>query len=331
MITDLAELRRRVGHPDQLYGTRLVRVVDGPGDGVRALEIWNAVGLRCEILVDRGFDLHRVEHHGRPLQWTGPPGLRSRFAFEPHGWGWLRNFHGGLLMTCGLEHVLLPIDRPTPEYQLPVDEPVHFGLHGRVANEGASLIAQEIVEDAREPVIRVRGRVVQASLFRENLWLERTIEIPLFAAAIRVRDIVVNAGFAPTNHELLYHINLGYPLVDDGTTVRIAGEDEPIVATAPQPGFAEVVTEHDVSSRDDGAPQVTVLAPDGLELSLRFSTSSLPHFYVWYMVGEGAYAIGLEPSTVRRERPSLSPTTFLQPGERCAYALEFSVDDGEPA
>jgi hypothetical protein len=330
VITAVPELRRRVGHPDQLYGTRLTRIVDGPGDGIRTLHVWNAAGLRCELLVDRGFDLYRLEHRGQPVQWTGPPGLRSRFAYEPQGWGWLRNFHGGLLMTCGLEHVLLPIDRPTPEYQVPVDEPVHFGLHGRVANEGATLVAHEIVEDADEPLIRIRGRVVQASIFRESLWLERTVEIPLLAPTIRLRDVVVNAGFAPTHHELLYHVNLGYPLIDDGTTVRVPG-GEPIVATRPQAAFAEVVTEHDMASADGQRAEVIVESAAGRVLSLRYSSASLPHFYVWYMMGEGAYAIGLEPSTVGRDRADVTPDTYLQPGERCSYELEFSIADRSAA
>lgn len=93
---DLVSVRRKIGHPDQLFGSRLVRVADGPGDGIRMLEVWNAAGLRLDVLVDRGFDIHGVTYRGWPLHWLGPQAMRSRFVYEPQGWGWLRSFHGGL-------------------------------------------------------------------------------------------------------------------------------------------------------------------------------------------------------------------------------------------
>lgn len=320
MSPDLLDLRRRVGHPDQLYGTRLVGVLDGGGVGCRAIEVWNAAGLRFDVLVDRGFDIHRAEYRGRPLQWTGPPGLRSRFAYEAQGWGWLRNFHGGLVMTCGLDNVLAPVDRPTPEYHPPMTGDTHFGLHGRVANESASLLARDVREQGTEPALVLRGQVVQAALFAENLWLERTIEVPLFEPEIRISDTIVNRGFAPTHHELLYHVNLGFPLVAAGTRVTIADGDE-LVAVEPQPAKDEIVSEHHPARDADGRARVTARADAGLGLELSYDPGPLPFFYVWYMMGEGSYAIGLEPSTVARVPDPQGQLAYLEPDEGVSYSL----------
>ncbi|HZD67646.1 MAG TPA: DUF4432 family protein [Actinomycetes bacterium] len=332
---DLRELRRRTGHPDQLYGTRMVRVVDGPGDGLRAIEVWNAAGLRLDVLVDRGFDVHRVEYRGRSLHWTGPPGMRSRFAYEPEGWGWLRSFHGGLLVTCGLEHVRLPIERPTPEYYFPAREHQHFGLHGRVANEGGAVLARELLDDGDEPRLRLKGEVVQASLYGENLWLWREIEVPLFAPELRVNDVVSNRGFSPTHHELLYHINLGYPLVDAGTTVELHGRGRPetMVVSEPRPGFVEQVTSHELAAGEDGLAVAVVRNPQlDLALELAYGAASLPHFYLWYMMGEGPFVIGLEPSSVGPQ-PDRDPATMstLAPGASVRYQARFRVLDGQGA
>jgi hypothetical protein len=320
-----------MGHPDQLYGTRLVRMVDGPGDGIRAIEVWNAAGLRFDVLVDRGFDVHRVEYRGRSLHWAGPPGLRSRFAYEPEGWGWLRSFHGGLLVTCGLEHVLFPIERKTPEYHFPFEKVDRFGLHGRIANEGGGILAREIMEE--EPVIRLKGEVVQASLYGENLWLRREIQVPVFAPEIRIFDTVINSGFSRTHHELLYHINLGYPLVDAGTRIELysRGGVETLEATEPQPGFVEQVTSHDLAADEEGFARATVLNESaGLGLELSYRADTLPNFFLWYMMGEGPYVIGLEPSTVERE-PRRDPETmsYLEPGEEVRYESRYRVLEGE--
>lgn len=323
----LYPLRRKLGHPDQLFGTRLIRVIDGQGDGTRAIEVWNAAGLRFDVLVDRGFDIHRVEYQGSSLHWTGPPGIRSRFTYEPGELGWLRNFHGGLLVTCGLEHVLFPTKRKTPEYNFPLDKVDEFGLHGRISNEGGEVLARELIEDANGPMIRLKGEVVQASLYGENLWLQREIRVPIFAPEIKIFDTVTNSGFSPTHHELLYHINLGYPLIDTNSKIELTSRvgTQTLETTEPQPGFVEQVTEHDLLVDEEGFAQASVFNhAAGLGLELRYRADTLPNFMLWYMMGEGPYVIGFEPSTVGRE-PQRDPEmmSYLEPGGTVRYEAHF--------
>ena len=327
--TDLQELRRWTGHPDQLYGSRVVQVVDGPGEGVRAIELWNAVGLRLDLLVNRGFDIQRAEYRGAALHWTGPPGLRSRASYEPEGWGWLRNFHGGLLVTCGLEHTRFPTERTTPEYDFPFERVDRFGLHGRVANEAAEIVVRDIVDGPSGPEIRVVGKVTQASLYHENLELRREIRVPVFEPEIRVSDVVTNRGFAPTHHEMLYHINLGYPLLGDGARVELDTVSGPqvVTATAPQPRFVEEVTTHQPAAGPDGYARVALHdGADELALELRYGTQTLPSFFLWYMMGEGPYVIGFEPSSVAppgtHDPDELS---VLAAGEKVRYELALRV------
>jgi hypothetical protein len=329
---DLQELRRWMGHPEQLYGSRVVEVADGPGEGIRAVELWNAVGLRLDVLVNRGFDVHRAEFRGRSLHWVGPPALRSRFAYEPEGWGWLRSFHGGLIVTCGLEHTRHPIERATPEYGFPFEREGHFGLHGRIANEGGQIIVRDVEEGPDGPALRVVGTVAQAALYGENLELRREIRVPIFRPEFSLVDVVTNRGFSPTHHEFLYHINLGYPLVSEGARVDFDEVDGPVsmTATAPQRGFVEQVTAHKPRADSSGLARVAIHNGAGdLGLELRFRTESLPWFYLWYMMGEGPYVIGFEPSSVSPDAPRTADRLgYLAPGESVRYEATFSVLDG---
>ena len=201
--TALRYLAQRTGHSDSAYGSRLVRVESGSGDGVMLAEVWNAVGLRMEVVVGRGFDIYRTEYMGSPVHWQAPPGLRSRHSYEPQGWGWLRNFHGGLLVTCGLEHVLMPTERLAPEYNFLPDLPRQFGLHGRVSNEAGEILERRLVFVGGEPVVRISGVVAQAALYGERFRLHRTIDVPVYSPEIRVSDLVRNIGYQETHHELL--------------------------------------------------------------------------------------------------------------------------------
>jgi hypothetical protein len=325
-----ASWRRKVGHSDQLFGTRLVRLADGGGDGSRLLQVWTAGGLCFDVAVDRGFDIYRVIYRGRTIDWVGPPGFRSRFAYEPGGWGWLRNFHGGLVVTCGLDHILFPITRKVPEYGFPADRDIEFGLHGRVSNEGADLLAREIEDGDVGPVMRVRGSVTQSSLYNETLVLDRVMTVPAFGSELSIIDTVTNRGFRPTHHEILYHVNFGYPLIDAGTEIRFArltGE-EALVVSEPQLGFREQVTSHDMASDERGRGQASVVnRAAGVSVGLTYSARSLPRFNVWYMMEAGVYAVGLEPMSLRPEDRDPENLDFLGPQESRRYELAFQFAD----
>lgn len=323
----IEQLRKKTGHLDAIFGTRVSRVQGGPGDGVEVISLWNAAGIRLEVLANRGFDIFALEHKGRRIDWQGPPGLRSRVSYEPHGWGWLRSFHGGLLMTCGLDHVLFPQERKAPEYDFLPDMDRHFGLHGRIANEAGELLERTLASVDGEPTIRLRGRVLQAALYHERLSLERTIEVPVFGTTIRLEDVVTNVGFKPTHHEILYHLNFGYPLVDEGARVIVpsAGGDETIDVSAVERDAPEVVTAHDIVA--DGMA-VTRVRNDrvGLEVSVAHDPTPLPYFFVWNMRAEGVNSIGLEPSSARRaDDRSEEILDLIEPGDAVHYRLEVTV------
>jgi hypothetical protein len=316
-----------VAHSDQLSGTRLVQVTDGSGAGMRILEVWTRAGLHAEILLDRGFDLFSVRHRGVPVSWAGPPGLRSATAYEPTDFGWLRTFHGGLLTTCGLEHFGGPTSRPAPELAPPDDRVVHYGEHGRISHQGADLIRREILHTPAGDVIALIGEVRQAALYAEQFLLRRTIEIPVDQPTIRITDVVTNIGSLPVRNALLYHINLGYPLVAPGTEVSALLDKGPhaemfpaLTADAP-----ERVDLWPVVPGPGGDSRITVASPSGSpQLELSYDAATLPALFVWKLPRSRVNVLGIAPASAAS--PDEAP--ILGTGESVEYRMSFRINSG---
>ena len=333
-LTD-RELRRRVGRLDQAAGIEPLVLDDGPARGVRALRVRTGSGLSFTVLPDRGMDLDATEFRGVPLAWLSHTGVVAPSFRESEGEGWLRSFHGGLLVTCGLQNV-----GPPGEVNGEV-----LGLHGRVSNTPASRVSHEARWDEGGCVLEARGEIREARVFGANLVLRRTISARVGESRIRVEDAVENEGFEPQPLMLLYHMNLGWPLLDE--TARLVGPGKPPEPrdddaqsglrtwnrfAAPTPGFRERVFYHRPEAKEDGWTEARLENPalgDGLTLSIRFRPEELPEFVQWTMTGEGTYVLGLESATCRvggREaEEEAGRVIYLQPGESRRYRLEISV------
>lgn len=315
--------QRLVAHDHQLVGTRLVRVVDGPGDGSRILEAWTPSGLQIEVLLDRGFDLFTARFRGVPLSWMGPPGLRPRTLYEPGGFGWLRTFHGGLLVTCGLDHFGGPTRRPTPEHAPPDQRLVDFGEHGRVSHEAAALVRCEVVLDGPDRGVHLVGVLTQSALYGEQLQLRRSIVLGIDEPTIRITDEVTNLGPLPAPVALLYHFNFGYPLVAPGSTVDTGGPNrhDHLVAE-PTADAPETVDAWDLQRDERGRAMATLRNPTGLAVSLDYDPDTLPAFLLWALPRNRANVLGFAPATGRT--PEQGPV--LETGRSRRYDLRLTVD-----
>ena len=101
-------LAQRAGALSQFAGVRLMQLADGIERGIRLLEFRTGSGLRFTVLIDRAFDIADCEYRGAAIGWNSPAGFRHPSLHEYEGEGglaWLRSF-SGLLITCGLDHIL---------------------------------------------------------------------------------------------------------------------------------------------------------------------------------------------------------------------------------
>lgn len=337
------DLLRRVGRLDQVAGVRLVTLGDGAERGVRVLEFRTGTGFCFDVLVDRAFDIGRCELRGVPLAWTSPVGFAGPWYYEWEGLGFLRTWGGGLLTTCGIDHTLFMATDTAAQYHYPPKQTEDFPLHGRVSNKPARLAGYGERWDGDECVLWAEGETRQASVFGEQLVLRRRIEARAGESRLTVHDEVENAGWDRTPHMLLYHVNVGFPVVDAGSEVLVparavtARGDHPVegytTLDPPAPGFVEQVFEHDNAADNEGAVPVGIVNRRlGLGAYELYRREQLPHHFLWRMLGEGTYVVAIEPCTNRtagrldaRERGELIE---LGPGERRTYDLELGALDG---
>ena len=332
------ELRRRVGDVSQLVSTRAVRLGDGNEDGVRAIDVRVAGGLSALVLVDRGMDIGPAWVDGYPVSWQSSTGIVGPAHFDETAW--LRSFHGGLLVTCGLQNV-------GPGC---VDEGVSHGIHGRISHIPAKAVTHRVVEQDGRWVAEVSGEVRETDVYGVDLVLRRTLRFPMGEPVVEIADEVVNQGYGPAGLMLLYHCNIGYPVVADGAVLLapdadVEPRDEPAArllaehATFPPPddAFEQLVYEHRLRDPDAERASIAIANPayaptDGIALAVEYHPRQLPHLWQWRMLAPGMYLTGLEPATcgilgraAERERGTID---WLAPGARRRFDLTIRVTTG---
>lgn len=338
------ELSRHAGDLRAYGGVRSVVLDDGVERGIRVLEFTTGGGLYFEVLVDRAMDIGVAELDGISVGWRSRTGFRHPGLHEnadEDGLSWLRSM-SGLVVTGGLDHTLFGGEVDASHYRYPPKQTVRHGLHGRVANIPARLTGygEQWLTDER-CVLWAEGEVVQAANFGEHLVLRRRIEVDLGGTEIRLTDTVTNAGFDPTPHMFLYHVNVGWPLLGAGTRLVAdvaetlwrsdsVGEQQVDHLSFHEPlaGFVEQVYEHRLVADARGRHRVALVNDAvGKSFELDVDASAFPCFFQWLNLREGGWAVGLEPSThhvagdaAARDEGSM---TWLAHGDERRYESVF--------
>ncbi len=347
-------LRAHAGMLSQFAGVRLVTLGDGVERGIRCLEFRTGSGFAFHVLVDRAMDVGACEYRGAAIGWQSPTGFRHPGLHEnadEGGLGWLRSF-SGLLVTCGLDHTLFMDSDPAGHYHYGPREAVKSGLHGRVANIPARLTGYGERWEGDDCILWCEGVVQQSTVFGEDLHLVRRIEARVGDRAFTLHDRVVNHGFYRTPHMFCYHINVGHPVLDEGSRYIAPVRHTPWAAHAeslrrqsvgyrtqagPRDDFHEQVYEHAMAADAEGRIPVGLVNDGfdggrGIGLAVEVNRDEFPCQFQWQNFQKGQYAMGIEPSTnhvlgkpFARERGEL---IWLAHGDERRYTTRFAVLDG---
>lgn len=328
-----SDLRERVGTLSQVVRIDSFVEDDGPSRGARRMRVVNGGGIELELYPDRALDIGQVTVDGFPVAWISPSGITRPDGYEPDGNGWLRTFGGGLLATCGL-------DTFGPPSQ---DDGQTLGQHGRIGVQRAQIVRAEATAEG----VVVEALVRQAATFGENLVLRRRVSSAAGSDTVEVSDTVTNESFRDQAHMVLYHLNLGWPLLDDGSAVSVAsagvryrdadaesGRGSERVVGPPVPGFREQVFIHEIDA--DSAVDVVVANPDnGLEFVLSAEPATFAAVHQWKMVGQGHYVLGIEPANTphihgRASARAAGELPMLAPGESVTYTIRFRLRRNQP-
>lgn len=332
------ELRRYCGCPQQIARITQCELTDGKQKGVRCLDFHTGSGLNFSVFPDRGLDIGFAEYNGRGLAWMSPTSIVAPEFYEPEGWGWIRGFFGGLLTTCGLINVGVPdVYRNEPQ-----------GAHGRISYTPASNVSYDTVWAGDGLHLLARGEMRETRPPHTNLVLRRRISAEAGQRFLTIHDTVINQGFEKVPHQILYHVNVGFPIVSPVSRVLLpsqvvtprdqaAEEDREHYAVCAEPtaGFAEKVYYHDLAPATDGRAWAAVVNPEldgGLGLYVKYDPSTLPTLVQWKMMGEGMYVVGLEPANTfglgMNKQQARGILRYLEPGEEVDYHLELGVLTG---
>jgi hypothetical protein len=334
----------KISHRAQLGGIETSIIDDGAGRGTRIAWINTGTGLRFKVVIDRGMDIADAFFNQHSLAWLSHAGITSPQPFSDGGIDWIRTFGGGLLTTCGLSHV------GGPEKDSFGDR----GLHGLISNTAAEI--ESIIQPdpfSGKLTMSITGTMRETKVFGPCLELRRTISATLGEATIRIHDEIRNRANTPAPHMILYHINFGWPLVDEGTDILWKGSwksplGEKAAIFKEGNNFRKCVAP--LENHRGTGEEVGFITPDtdasgnascglynsklGIALALRFNKKQLPWLINWQHWGPGEYVTALEPAThppigqaKAREQNSL---LHIAPGESISYDLELEVLSDDP-
>ncbi len=318
-------MNQYVGHPSQLYGMEEHELTRGRGKGLRLIEIHNGKGLDLTVSPDRCADISRLRYKGINLSYMNPCGYVAPAFYDKEGGNFLNSFTAGFLTTCGLQNV------GTPNTQ----NGVNYGLHGSIANTPC----ENYSFYEKDGVLCIDALVRDEVIFGRKMTITRKIRISTEQNTFEIEDTIVNNSDHDEPIYLLYHMNMGYPLLDEDSIVdikssKVIGRNQHasddiknwMHMEKPTKGYEERCYYH--SFEHEGYASIT--QPKlGIKLEIMFDPKVLDYFTEWKMMGIRDYVLGLEPgNTVPDGRASMHERGLekvLKAGEKKTYKVSIKV------
>lgn len=317
-----------IGHEAQIYGVEEHQLTRGKGKGMYLLEVYNGKGLHMTISLDRCADISRLWYKGKNIGYFSPCGYVAPSYYDSHGDHFLKSFTGGFLTTCGLESVGVPC----------CDQGEELPMHGSISNTPA----QDYYWKQEGNELVIYAEIDDAVLFSRKLKLRRQIRVSLEENKFQINDEILNMGDRREPVEILYHMNIGYPLLDEDSEVSISSEEvwprdehakedikNCLRMEKPQAGYRERCYYHQCIKEG----QASIYQPkEGMGLRITFDPKQLDCFTQWKMLGIRDYVLGLECGNcypdgraVMRKNGTLK---FVDPGEKLSYFVTVEMLEG---
>ncbi len=332
-----AEIQQNIPDMSQVAPIRRSTLREGRAEGVDVVDIATGSGFQFTVLPGRALDISHASYRGIPLCWRTFVGEVAAPYYEPQGSGWQRTAFGGLMSTGGL----FTMGSPS------VDQGEALGHHGRVSNIPASNVWADSAWEGERYRLWVRGKVAEAAAIGTNLVMTREISTELGASHLTIRDHIENRAFARVEHMMLYHFNIGFPLLSSNARLLVNSEHvEPRDADSiaglehwdrfepPLAGRPHQLFYHKLRPDSEGKAHVllagmTDYAEGPMAVYLSYTHETLPWFTNWKCMTAGDYVTGIEPSNAwvegRATERAAGRLRFLEAWESVDYEVEFGV------
>lgn len=297
----------RISNWMQIASLRRYTLTEGAEKGLDVIDCANG-NIRFLVNVSKACDIMQTYYRGENVSFVSKNGFTARET------PFLKRFEGGMLYTCGLDSL---------------DEREGFETHGGFHNTPASIKSVSCDEKG----IMIEAQIVFTELCGRNLVVRRRITSALNSDSVSVEDTLLNAGYTAEQYCLLYHINIGYPLLDEGG--RIIADlraYEPRTDWATKNIEKAFLIENPVSQAEETCYYLYLNKPEisyinektGKKLTLTYSGETLHHFVEWKNMLCGDYALGIEPCTT--EFDDRFKYSVLEPNEKAHFRVELRIE-----
>ena len=296
----------RISNFQQMASLRRYTLTEGRGKGLDVLDCDNGK-IRFLLNVSKACDIMQLYHEGQNMSFL------SKNAFTARETDFLSRFEGGMLYTCGLDSV---------------GGREGFELHGTFHNTPAEIIRAECDENG----IIVEAIIRDTALFGKNLVMKRKIFTASGGDSVTLEDTLINEGYKAEEYCLLYHINVGYPMLDDGAKVIADVENyTPRTAWAKQNEATMYAMNDAVPNQEEACYFLKLSKPEialvnekiGKKFTVSYSGDTLPHFVEWKSMASGDYALGLEPCATELDDCFAYKT--IEVGEKIKFFVNISI------
>ncbi len=296
----------RISNFEQVARMRRYTLTEGKEKGLEVIDCDNGK-IRFLLNVNKACDMMQLYHEGQNMSFISKNGFTQREI------PFLNRFEGGMLYTCGLDSV---------------GGREGYELHGTLHNIPARITRAECDENG----ILVEAIIRDAALFGKNLVLKRRIFSAIGEDGVTLQDTLVNEGYKDEEYCLLYHINIGYPMLDDGSKV-VANvlKCEARTAWSEQNKDNAYKIGSSVPNREETCYFLTLKTPEislinekiGKSFTVSYSSDTLPHFVEWKSEASGDYALGFEPCTTELDERFSYKT--IKPNEEIAFGIHIRI------
>lgn len=332
---DKREIMKRMGSMQQAAYIRPLTYAEGRSAGLKVYEVKNGP-LSYKLMADKCLDMCELSYKGVNFSFLSKPGLQGRNPYDTAGAEAIRSIMGGMFFTCGVESICAPCNVGGVDYP----------MHGRMRTTPGEHLSADAFWAADGYHLRAGAEMREAALFGENMTLRRTVETVYGTKTVTLTDVFENQGYRDEPLMLLYHINLGWPFLDENLrlylpTRRVTPRDAEAEGhegeydrmDPPKDNEPEYVFIHDLKPEADGSLRaVAVNEALGLGLEIGWNVKNLPYFMEWKSTASGDYVIGLEPANSsvygrlwHEERDSVHR---LAPFATETNVLTFTILDG---
>ncbi len=299
-------MNAKISNLSEVASLRRYTLTDGRACGLDVIDCDNGK-IRFLLNVSCALDIMQLYHEGENISFL------SKNAFNNGNFPFDNRFEGGMLYTCGLDSF---------------GGREGFETHGSLHKTAAEIVRAECNEDG----ITVEAIIRSTALFGKNLVLYRKIFTKVGSDTLSLEDRLVNEGYTEEKYAVLYHVNLGYPMLDAGA--KIAAD---VKSCVPRTEWARenlataFVIEEPEPAREEtcyfltlGKPEISLInEARGKSFTLTYSADTLPRFVEWKSMACGDYALGLEPATSELDGGFAYQTLAAQ--KSVTFSLNFKV------